>query len=225
LTGHTVPGTKMEAKREIFFRCGSIVLEGIAEVPQSTESRLAGAVICHPHPLYGGNMHNHVVRIVQKALLSRDTVCLRFNFRGTGRSEGAYGNGIDELEDVRAALDFLAGLDIVNPDRMLVAGYSFGCWVGLRAAANDPRPAALIGVSPPLNEYDFGFLKNEKRPKLLVVGDGDFVCSTPRFEELVAQIPEPKRGVIFPGADHFSVGDHEGLLREIDAFLDEFPPV
>jgi len=193
------------------------------EIPESTESRLAGAVICHPHPLYGGNMHNHVVRIVQKALSARDMVCLRFNFRGTGRSEGSYGNGIDELEDVRAALDFLGGLDHVEPDRMLVAGYSFGCWVGLRAAASDARPAALIGISPPLNEYDFGFLKNEKRPKLLVVGDGDFVCSRARFEELIAQIPEPKRGAIFPGADHFSVGDNGGLTREINAFLEEFP--
>lgn len=215
----------MEVRNEIFFRCGSIVLEGILEVPESPQRRLPGAVICHPHPLYGGNMHNHVVRTVQKELLSRNMMCLRFNFRGTGRSEGSYGNGVDELEDVRAALDFLAGLEHLDPARMLVAGYSFGCWVGLRAAANDARPVALIGISPPLNEYDFGFLLEEKRPKLLVVGDRDFVCSRERFEGLAAGIPEPKRTTIFPGADHFSVGDHKGMSTELNAFLDDLPLV
>jgi len=211
----------MQDKREIFFRCGSIVLEGMLETPSSTNHRLPAAVICHPHPLYGGNMHNHVVRIVEKELLSRDMICLRFNFRGTGRSEGSYGNGIDELEDVRAALDFLESLNRVNPEKILVAGYSFGCWVGFRAAAADARPTALIGISPPVNEYDFGFLRNEKRPKLLVAGDRDFVCSVDRFEQMLARIPEPKRSKIFRGADHFSIGDHEEMPREINAFLDD----
>jgi len=210
----------MELREEVFFRCGSIVLEGILESPNGSRQPRAAAVICHPHPLFGGSMHNHVVRSLKKGFLARNIVCLRFNFRGTGRSEGAHADGIGEVEDVRAALDFLQERTDVARNRLVVAGYSFGCWVGLRAAAADPRPSLLIGISPPLNEYDFSFLKNETRPKLLVVGDSDFVCSADRFRQLIDQIPEPKEGVIFPGADHFTVGGEEPLIAAVDAFLD-----
>jgi hypothetical protein len=213
----------MVTREDVFIRCGSIVLEGVLEAPDISGSLLAGAIICHPHPQYGGNMFNNVVRALRKVFLDRDMICLRFNFRGTGGSEGTYGGGIDEIEDVRAALDFTEGIDRLDSNKLILAGYSFGCWVALNAATRDPRPARLIGISPPVDEYDFSFLKQEKRPKLLVAGDHDFVCSTPKFQQLLDDIPEPKVGKILPGVDHFHVGREDALIGEVDAFLDRYP--
>jgi alpha/beta superfamily hydrolase len=168
-------------------------------------------------------MFNNVVRALRKAFLDRSLICLRFNFRGTGRSEGAYGGGIDEIEDVRAALDFAEGIDRLDAKKLILAGYSFGCWVALKAAARDPRPARLVGISPPVDEYDFSFLKEETRPKLLAAGDRDFVCSLPKFRQLLDEIPEPKVGKILPGTDHFHAGREDDLIREAHAFLDSYP--
>jgi hypothetical protein len=203
--------------------CGTISLEGELEVPKIAETPSAGAVICHPHPLFGGTMHNNVVNALAESFLERGLICLRFNFRGTGRSQGVHGGGVDEVDDVRAALDFLERLEGIDPRKILLAGYSFGCWVGLKAAAVDPRPTRLVGISPPVNEYDFSFLKNERRPKLLIAGDRDFVCSVSGFAQLIEAIPEPKVGVTLPGTDHFHFGREKHLIRETQAFLDKFP--
>jgi uncharacterized protein len=210
-------------RRDVFIRCGNLVLEGVYEVPDHGEDRKPGALVCHPHPLYGGNLHNNVVRATKNGLLERDFACLRFNFRGTGASDGAYGEGVDELEDVRAALDFLSAAPEVDSGRILVAGYSFGCWVGLRAAAEDLRPSRLVGISPPVDPYDFGFLATEMRPKLLMAGDRDFVCSEDGFIRLGQSVPEPKRIVVLKGADHFHIGREGELVHEIGRFLDAFP--
>jgi uncharacterized protein len=211
-----------ESRFEVSIPCGTLTLEGVIEYP-AVDGALPGAVICHPHPLYGGNMHNNVVRAVRKALLEAGVICLRFNFRGTGRSWGTHGEGIDEIQDVLAALDFLGAQDRVDPARLIVSGYSFGCWVGLHAASLDPRPARLIGISPPLDVSDFSFLKNETRTKLLVVGDMDFVCSVKNFRKLMDEIPQPKHGVILNGIDHFHFGREDNLVREVRAFLDKYP--
>ena len=210
-------------RTKVSITCATIALEGELEVPKTAEKPSAGAVICHPHPLFGGTMHNNVVNALAESFLERGLTCLRFNFRGTGRSQGVHGGGVDEVDDVRAALDFLERLDGIDPRKILLAGYSFGCWVGLKAAAVDSRPTRLIGISPPVNEYDFSFLKNERRPKLLIAGDRDFVCSVSGFAQLIEAIPEPKVGVTLPGADHFHFGREKHLIRETQAFLDKFP--
>ena len=213
----------MNLRRDVSIPCGTLTLEGVLEIPDATENAAAAAVLCHPHPLFGGSMHNNVIRALRTGLNERGLISLRFNFRGTGGSWGTHGNGIDEIDDVLAAIDFLESCKEVDPNRLIVAGYSFGCWVGLRAVSRDPRPKRLIGISPPLDSYDFGFLGNESRPKLLLVGDRDFVCPIDRFEDLLDRIPEPKKGVILPGADHFHVGGEDALVREIGLFLDTFP--
>jgi uncharacterized protein len=210
-------------RNDVSIPCGTLTLEGVLEIPTNGGRRVPGAVICHPHPLYGGNMHNNVVRAIRKGLLDRGVACLRFNFRGTGRSWGDHGDGTDEIQDVLAALDFLQQAPAVAPQKLLVAGYSFGCWVGLKAAAKDARPISLIGVSPPVDVYDFTFLLEEKRPKLLIAGDRDFVCAADLFQKLTAQVPDPKRVVLLAGADHFHVGNEEKLIREVDAFIDAYP--
>ncbi|MBI5250131.1 MAG: alpha/beta fold hydrolase [Desulfomonile tiedjei] len=213
-----------QSRVEVFIPCGTLTLEGILEHPDA-DGDLPAAVICHPHPLYGGNMHNNVVRALRKALLEKGVACLRFNFRGAGRSWGTHGEGVDEIQDVLAALDFVEAQERIDPERILLAGYSFGCWVGLHAASRDPRPSRLIGISPPLDVSDFGFLRNEKRPKLIVAGDNDFVCSVQNFRDLMDEIPEPKRGVLLDGVDHFYFGKEDNLVREVAAFLDQHPLV
>jgi alpha/beta superfamily hydrolase len=212
----------METRTDVNIPCGRLVLEGTLEYPAVTDGHGPGAVICHPHPLFGGNMHNNVVRAIRKGLLELGYVCLRFNFRGTGRSWGAHGGGKDEIQDVLAAMDFLLAQPNVDKERLLVAGYSFGCWVGLEAASRDARAKCLVGVSPPLNEYDFSYLKEELRPKFLIVGDNDFVCSLERFSKLMDDIPEPKMGVVLPGGDHFHGVRENEIIEGMTKFLAKY---
>ncbi len=153
-------------KMDVSIPCGTLTLEGVLEAPGKSQAMLPGAVICHPHPLYGGNMHNSVVRAVRNAFIDKGFACLRFNFRGTGGSWGEYGNGIDELDDVLAAMDFLGSRSEIDEKRLVVAGYSFGCWVGLKAAVRDSRPGRLIGISPPVNEYRFQFSQPGNAPQI-----------------------------------------------------------
>ncbi len=210
-------------KSDVSIPCGTLTLEGALEAPDQPKPLLPGGVMCHPHPLYGGNMHNSVVRAVRNAFIDAGFACLRFNFRGTGASWGEYGGGVDELEDVIAAMDFLVNRPEIEGNKLIVAGYSFGCWVGLKAAHSDSRARLLIGISPPVDEYDFSFLKKETRPKLLITGDRDFVCSKEGFQKLLNQIPEPKRGVIIPGADHFHMNSEDVIIQETKKFLAEYP--
>jgi uncharacterized protein len=176
------------------------------------------AVVCHPHPLFGGTMHNKVVFHTMKALNSFGFPVLRFNFRGAGLSEGEHDNGIGEVEDVRCALDWL---DSEFHLPLIFAGFSFGAAVGLRAACPDRRVQAVIGVGTPVaplgaeseqpREYSFDFLRECAKPKLFVSGARDQFGPRAKLEALVASIPHPKKLVIIEGADHF----FEGRLREL----------
>lgn len=210
-------------REDISFKCNDLELQGILEYPESGERQFPGAVVCHPHPLYGGNMFNNVVKAVKNTLLNKGYVCLRFNFRGAGQSAGTYDEGNGERDDVRAALDYLESLDFVNRDALIVSGYSFGCWVSMNAMIDDPRPQALIGISPPLDMYDFSFLKTEKRPKMLISGDRDFVCSVDNFKRVANEIPEPKLTFILAGVDHFHAGSENLISEKVDEFLKEYP--
>jgi uncharacterized protein len=209
-------------RSEVTIPCGTLSLEGVLEMPEGRGAAVPAAVVCHPHPLYGGNMHNNVVKALRRGFLDQGFACLRFNFRGTGQSWGTHGNGLDEVDDVLAAVDFISLREEVGTGPVVLAGYSFGCWVGLKAAARDTRVSALVGISPPLDMYDFSFLTEETRPKLLVSGDRDFVCSTERFEELTRHVPEPKRVVLLPNTDHFHMGGEDILVRELRSFLEAY---
>jgi uncharacterized protein len=170
------------------------------------------ALVCHPHPLYGGTLHNKVVFHAMKALNSFSFPVLRFNFRGTGLSQGEHDHGDGEVEDVRTALDWLDG-EFHLP--LLFAGFSFGAAVGLRAACPDARVKAVIGLGLPVSpigdrSYDFGFLKTCDKPKLFVSGDRDQFGTPAQLALLVDSLPIPKSLVLIQGADHF----FEGRLRE-----------
>ncbi|MGC8658614.1 MAG: alpha/beta hydrolase [Desulfomonilaceae bacterium] len=211
---------KLRISREnVSIRCGSITLEGLLELPPVEENSAQIALILHPHPLYGGNMFNNVTSSLAKGLLAKGVGTLRFNFRGVGSSGGSHGHGVDEIDDVLAAISYIDSLGHVNSRELILSGYSFGCWVGLKAAACEDRLMRLIGMSPPVDMYDFSFLLEEKRPKLLIAGDQDFVCSKNKFLELSDKIPEPKRIVILEGSDHFHAGSEDRVVTEAVKFL------
>jgi alpha/beta superfamily hydrolase len=171
------------------------------------------ALVCHPHPLYGGTLHNKVVFHAMKALTALGLSTLRFNFRGAGLSHGEHDHGSGEIDDVRTALDWL---DREFHLPIVFAGFSFGAATGLRAACPDTRVPALISLGTPISpiddrSYDYGFLTGCTKPKLFVSGSRDQYASRARLESLVASLPEPKKLVIIEAADHF----FEGRLREM----------
>lgn len=177
------------------------------------ENASHAALVCHPHPVYGGTLHNKVVFHAMKALNSFGFPVLRFNFRGAGLSEGEHAHGEGELDDVRVALDWLER-EYRQP--AIFAGFSFGAAVGLRAACPDTRVQALISLGTPVapidnRRYDFDFLAACVKPKLFVSGSRDQFAPKVQLQQMVAAVPEPKKLVFIEAADHF----FEGRLREM----------
>jgi alpha/beta superfamily hydrolase len=191
----------------------ALLNEGVAEATYA-------AVVCHPHPLYGGTLHNKVVFHAMKALNALGFPVLRFNFRGAGLSTGEHDHGVGEVDDVRAALDWL---DREFQLPMIFAGFSFGAAVGLRATCPDPRVQAVIALGTPVSpiddrSYDYDFLKACNKPKLFVSGSRDQFAPKAKLEALVTALPEPKKLVIIEAADHF----FEGRLREMREIVENW---
>ena len=188
-----------------------------------SENATHAALVCHPHPLYGGTLHNKVVFHAMKALNSFGFPVLRFNFRGTGLSQGEHDQGVGEVDDVHAALDWL---DREFHLPIIFAGFSFGAAVGLQAACADSRVEAVIALGLPVaplddRTYDFGFLQSCTKPKLFISGDRDQFGPRAELEKLVAILSEPKKLIIVEGADHFFEGRMRELRETIEAWLRE----
>jgi uncharacterized protein len=164
-------------------------------------------LVCHPHPLGGGTFHNKVVFQTMKAFQTFGLPVLRFNFRGTGRSEGVHDDGRGEKDDVRAALDWL---DAEYKRPILFAGFSFGAAVGLEACCGDSRVQGLVGLGLPVRaegrNYRYDFLANCTQPKLFISGTKDQYGAQSSVEEVIAQAPAPAEMVWVEGADHFFAG-------------------
>lgn len=179
------------------------------------------ALVCHPHPLFGGTMHNKVVFHAMKALNSFGFPVLRFNFRGAGLSEGAHDEGRGEVEDVRTALEWL---DREFSLPLLFCGFSFGAATGLKAACPDHRVQATISLGTPVQvqdrSYAYRFLQDCRKPKLFVSGTHDQYGPREELEKLVATLPEPKR-LVFVEGDHFFLGNLDAMRQEIERWLRE----
>ena len=177
------------------------------------------ALVCHPHPLFGGTMHNKVVFHAMKALRSFGFPVLRFNFRSAGHSEGEHDEGRGEVDDVRAALDWLQR-EFHLP--IVFDGFSFGASVGLRACCPDARVTALIALGMPAKAggrtYRYGFLESCAKPKLFVSGTGDEFGPSGTLEEIVERAAEPKRLVRVEG-DHYFAGHLEQLRQVIEEWV------
>jgi len=178
------------------------------------------ALVCHPHPVHGGTMHNKVVYHAAKALNGFGLPVLRFNFRGTGSSEGVHDHGRGERDDIRAALDWLEG-EYSLP--VIFAGFSFGAATGLKASCPDPRVVGLIALGLPLSVqerlYTYSYLSTCTKPKLMISGDHDQFAPAANLDEIFKMAAEPKEFVLVEGADHFFEGKLPIMRQAISAWL------
>ncbi len=180
------------------------------------------ALVAHPHPLFGGTMHNKVVYHAMKVLNQFGFPVLRFNFRGAGNSQGQHDDGRGEVNDVQVALEWLSH-EFGKP--IIFAGFSFGAAVGLRAACPDSRVSALISLGTPIaaegRAYSYDFLRECSKPKLFISGGSDQFAGSLALEEMVRTLPEPARLVLIPQADHFFTGHLEALREALRAGIEE----
>ncbi len=180
----------------VFFSAGDgIRLEGLFRGDQN----MPGAVITHPHPLYGGTMNNYVVEAVESALREKGYATLRFNFRGVGGSDGRYGAGRDEAEDVRGALEYLQNR---GNTPAILAGYSFGA----RVCANVPtemQPAAMVMIAPPVAMMDFTDLPALLSLKLIITGENDELAPPGQIRQYIARWNPDAELYVIKGEDHF----------------------
>ncbi|HEX3940383.1 MAG TPA: alpha/beta family hydrolase [Acidobacteriaceae bacterium] len=179
------------------------------------------ALVCHPHPLGGGTMHNKVVYRAMKTLQSFGLPVLRFNFRGTGLSAGTHDDGRGEIDDVRAAL---AWLEHEYGVPILFCGFSFGSYVGLRACCGDARVKGMAALGLPVRaegrDYQYGFLAGCRQPKLFVSGSNDQFAPQWQVEAAVAAAAPPANLAIVEGADHFFTGMLEQMQQHLRGWLD-----
>jgi alpha/beta superfamily hydrolase len=202
----------------VSFPSGRLILEGILAIPEGA-GPFPGVIVCHPHPLYGGSMDNDVVYSLCETLTQASLASFKFNFRGVGGSQGEFGQGIGEQEDVKAAISFITTVKEINSQRIGLAGYSAGAGFALPIGFKDNRIRALAAVSPPLPMFDFDFLKSCPKPKLLISGSWDNLIPTDQFLEFCQNLPEPKVCETIEGADHFWWGYESRLAAKVTAFF------
>jgi len=205
-------------KTRVSFSSGGLFLEGILAIPKGA-GLFPAVIVCHPHPLYGGSMNNNVVCSLSETLTQAPLASFKFNFRGVGESQGEFGQGIGEQEDVEAAISFISTVKEVDPERIGLAGYSAGAGFAFPVGFNDDRIKALAAVSPPLPMFDFDFLKGCLKPKLLISGSRDDLIPINQFLEFCQNLPEPKECESIEGADHFWWGYESFLAAKVAAFF------
>ncbi len=181
------------------------------------------AIVLHPHPQFGGTMNNKVVYNLHYTFYRMGFTVLRFNFRGVGRSQGEYDQGVGELSDAAAALDYLQHLN-PNAKHCWVAGFSFGSWIGMQLLMRRPEISGFITVSPNANMYDFSFLAPCPSSGLIINGANDRVVPTVDVDALVEKLHEQKGITIthemVEGAGHFFEDPHmETLTNSVDTYV------
>jgi len=199
------------------FPSGELTLEGMTARPTSNVER--GAIVCHPHPLYGGSMFNNVVEAALEAMWRLGWATLRFNFRGVGQSEGEHSGGSGEAEDAAAAVRFLAAEQGLRSQTIALAGYSFGAMAALNAAPSLPDLAALILIALPLRMAQADALKQFNAPVALAAGDHDNYCPPAQLQALQKALGSRAQMKIIGGADHFFGGYETDLTDALEAML------
>jgi alpha/beta superfamily hydrolase len=197
-------------KGNLFIPASHGRLEAILKEPAG--ERRGVALVCHPHPLGGGTMHNKVVFRVAAGLVDAGLATLRFNFRGVGASTGVHSEIEGGVEDVRDALKYLR--ETFPDDEITLAGFSFGSRVGMQVGMSDDRVVRLISIGTPVEKYrDYDFLTAVTKPILFIHGDKDEFCSVASLRTLTDRIPQPEV-VIFENAGHF-FDEHLQQLRDV----------
>ena len=203
----------------IEFKSGKLSLEGVLAKPQNTESNLPGVVVCHPHPLFGGDMDNSVVLAVCQALVDSGFVTCRFNFRGVGNSEGSFSKGEEEHKDVAAALSVLSRWPGVNKRRLGLVGYSFGAAVILAGLSAYKAARAFALISPTLVAVQSLEGSADLRPKLFVGGNLDKLVPHVELKEKVDAVGASAGLQVVSGADHSWLGHEKEASERVALFL------
>jgi alpha/beta superfamily hydrolase len=193
-------------------------LEALLDLPTGPPRR--AVVLAHPLPIKGGTMHTKVVFQSAKALTRIGCAVLRFNFRGVGRSAGTWDNGQGEMDDYRAAVNFLSER---YPDLELwAAGFSFGSYIAMTSGAEDDRICALIGIAPPVNRYEFAAVKLSTKPKFIVHGESDELIPLKTVREFYARLQDPKEFVEIDRANHLFDGQASEVGDALEDLLTDF---
>jgi uncharacterized protein len=205
-------------QKRIEFPCQDLTLEGVFFLPDG-EGPFGLLVICHPHPLYGGDMNNKVVYKICKQAGEKGFAWLKFNFRGVGRSQGSFGDGIGEKEDAKAAIDFGVSQGKIDPEKIGICGYSFGSSVAFAVAVEETRVQGVAGISPFIQPDDL--LDQYRKPKLFISGAHDEFLDPQNLEQQVRKLPEPKELIIYPEVDHFWFGFEDPMAEKVAQFFDK----
>jgi len=193
-------------------------LEALLDLPEGPPRR--AVVFAHPLPIKGGTMHTKVVFQAAKALTRIGCVVLRFNFRGVGRSAGTWDNGRGEMDDYRAAVDFVSAR---YPELELwAAGFSFGSYIAMTAGADDDRMCALIGIAPPVNRYEYASVKLSTKPKFIVHGESDELIPLKAVREFYARLQDPKELIEIDRANHLFEGQASEVGDALEELLTDF---
>ena len=215
----------MAKRSEMVFIPGPVgELEGIFSYVSRKVTHLA--ILCHPHPLYGGTMHNKVIYSIAMAFNQIGYATVRFNFRGVGRSAGAFNHGIGEQRDVEAVIDYFHNL---HPEAFtVVGGFSFGAKVGLHVGSRDERVSGLIGAGLTVDVADYSFLLEYEKPKLIIQGADDQYGNGQSIREWFQKLSEPKKLIVIEDAVHLFDGKLAELKNAVileTPIMMELPPV
>ena len=191
-------------------------LEAIVSPPSKQELAII-AIICHPHPLYGGSMNNKVVTTIARALFDLDIWSIRFNFRGVGASEGHYDEGRGETEDLLAVLRWVK--EMFPSHTIWLAGFSFGAYVATKVATLENDIAQLITIAPAVNHFDFNNFVDIHCPWLLIMGEEDEVVPVEEVRVWAKSLPVPMQIILLPGVTHFFHGHLVDLREQLKSNL------
>ncbi len=201
----------------IVFKSGELSLSGLLARPAAL-GQSGGAVVCHPHPLFGGSMHNNVVEAILDAMWALGTVTLRFNFRGVAGGQGSFGDGGEGLDAI-AAVKFIAGYAGVRPDNIMLAGYSFGAAIAMEVGPALEEVATMVLVAPPVSMMREPPRGPIRKPILVVAGADDQLCPSDDIRKFFMNVSPEVTLRVIAAADHFFVGHERKLAQEIVAAL------
>ena len=210
---------------EVIFNGPDGRLEG--RYHQSKKPNAPIAIVLHPHPLHGGNMNNRVVFIMFNNFVERGFSVLRFNFRGVGRSQGAFDNGVGELSDAAYAFDWMQQFNSNSP-LCWIGGYSFGALISMQLMMRRPEIDGFVSISPPAGTEDFSFLAPCPSSGLIIHGDKDTHVPLDAVKKLAQKLDGQKNISvnlsIVKDADHFYKDNMDNLSKEVASYLDNSLP-
>jgi alpha/beta superfamily hydrolase len=206
-------------KKTISFLSDNLKLEGMLYYPEA-QSNLAGAIVLHPHPQFGGSMDNNVVDAICEQL-EHSMIALKFNCRGVGGSEGHSTGGKEEGKDVLAAISYLKTNKAVDQEKLVFIGYSWGTFAGLPVTHKNPDIQVVVAISCPVGMWNYDYLKECIKPKLLIVGTHDQFAPLDKTTQLFNQLSDPKELYTLK-TDHFYMGQEKNMADKVTEFLKKY---